>query len=191
MHVEVRDWLGELRSDVRQQYLEAFVCDSVLECGSYNVNGSVRGLFAAREYIGLDWRPGPGVDVVSLVHEYQPGRRFDTVISTEMLEHDPHWRESVQRMIELVKGRTPFGLGGTLIITCAAPGRGKHELACSPPAPLGLGDMPLAEYYREIGGVELANLTRSWFERVRWWQMPPGNPGGCSVDTYLLGLGRW
>ena len=31
------------------------------------------------EYIGLDWRPGPGVDVVSLVHEYQPGRRFDTV----------------------------------------------------------------------------------------------------------------
>ena len=61
------------------------------------------GLFAAREYVGLDWRPGPGVDVVSLVHEYKPGRHFDTVISTEMLEHDPHWRESVQRMIELVK----------------------------------------------------------------------------------------
>ena len=99
MHQEVRDWLGELR----RQYLEAFVCDSVLECGSYNVNGSVRGLFAAREYVGLDWRPGPGVDVVSLVHEYQPGRKFDTVISTEMLEHDPHWRESVQRMIDLVK----------------------------------------------------------------------------------------
>ena len=37
------------------------------------------------EYIGLDWRPGPGVDVVGLVHEYQPGRLFDTVISTEML----------------------------------------------------------------------------------------------------------
>jgi hypothetical protein len=177
MHEEVRDWFGELR----RQYLEAFVCDSVLECGSYNVNGSVRGLFAAREYVGLDWRPGPGVDVVSLVHEYKPGRRFDTVISTEMLEHDPHWRESVQRMIELVKGRTPFGLGGTLIITCAAPGRGEHELACSPEA----------EYYHEIGGAELANLTRSWFDRVRWWQMPPGNPGGCSVDTYLLGLGRW
>ena len=75
MHQEVRDWLGELR----RQYLEAFVCDSVLECGSYNVNGSVRGLFAAREYVGLDWRPGPGVDVVSLVHEYKPGRQFDTV----------------------------------------------------------------------------------------------------------------
>ena len=117
--------MGELR----RQYSDAFVVDSVLECGSYNVNGSVRDLFTAREYVGLDWRPGPGVDVVSLVHEYQPGRMFDTVISTEMLEHDPHWqRASIAGvLIELVKGRTPFGLGGTLIITCAAPGRGEHE----------------------------------------------------------------
>ena len=171
MHIEVRDWLGELR----RQYSDAFVVDSVLECGSYNVNGSVRDLFAAREYVGLDWRPGPGVDVVSLVHEYQPGRMFDTVISTEMLEHDPHWRESMAHMIELVKP------GGWLIITCAAPGRGEHELACS----------PLAEYYREIGGAELSDLVRKWFDRVRWWQMPANNPGGCSVDTYLLGVGRW
>ena len=42
MHQEVREWLGELR----RQHPEAFVCDSVLECGSYNVNGSVRDLFA-------------------------------------------------------------------------------------------------------------------------------------------------
>jgi len=170
MHLEVMEWLGELLL----QHSEAFMCDSVLECGSYNVNGSVRGLFTAREYIGLDWRPGPGVDVVSLVHEYQPGRMFDTVISTEMLEHDPHWRESVQRMIELVKP------GGWLIITCAAPGRGEHELGCSPEA----------AYYREIGGAELADLVRTSFERVRWWQMPASNSGGCSVDTYLLGFGR-
>ena len=115
------------------------------------------------------------MDVVSLVHEYQPGRMFDTVISTEMLEHDPHWRESVARMIELVKP------GGRLIITCAAPGGVSTSWLVH----------PYAEYYREIGGAELADLVRSWFERVRWWQMPPGNPGGCSVDTYLLGLGRW
>ena len=56
MHQEVRDWLGELR----RQYFEAFVCDSVLECGSYNVNGSVRGLFAAREYIGSGLAAGAG-----------------------------------------------------------------------------------------------------------------------------------
>ena len=48
MHQEVREWLGELR----RQHPEAFVCDSVLECGSYNVNGSVRDLFAARSTSG-------------------------------------------------------------------------------------------------------------------------------------------
>ena len=177
MHLEVRDWLEELR----KQHPEAFECASVLECGSYNVNGAVRDLFTAGEYVGLDWRPGPGVDVVSLVHEYQPGRHFDTVISTEMLEHDPHWRASVQRMIDLVKGRTAFGLGGTLIITCAAPGRGEHELACAPEP----------EYYQEIGGAELCDLVRTSFDWVRWWQQRPGNPSGLSVDTYLLGVGRW
>ena len=58
------------------------------------------------------------------------------------------------------------------------------------------GDVPEAEYYREIGGAELANLVRTSFDRVRWWQMPVSNPGGCSpagglsVDTYLLGVGR-
>ena len=50
---------------------------------------------------------------------------------------------------------------------------------------------PEAEYYREIGGAELADLVRTSFDRVRWWQQRPGNPGGFSVDTYLLGVGRW
>ena len=171
MHQEVRDWFGELR----RQYLEAFVCDSVLECGSYNVNGSVRGLFAARSTWGWTGGRGRAWTWSAWCMSTSLAGILTRSISTEMLEHDPHWRESVQRMIELVKP------GGRLIITCAAPGRGEHELACSPEA----------EYYHEIGGAELANLTRSWFDRVRWWQMPPGNPGGCSVDTYLLGLGRW
>ena len=53
MHLEVREWLEELRSDARQQHPEAFECASVLECGSYNVNGAVRDLFTAGEYVGL------------------------------------------------------------------------------------------------------------------------------------------
>ena len=44
----------------------------------------------------------------------------------------------------------------------------------------GRGDMPLAECYREIGGAELADLVRKSFDRVRWWQVRAGNPGGCS-----------
>ena len=44
---------------------------------------------------------------------------------------------------------------------------------------------PDAEYYREIGGAELANLVRTWFDRVRWWQMPPGTRAGAPlIHTY-------
>ena len=86
-----------------RQHPEAFVCDSVLECGSYNVNGSVRDLFAAREYVGWTGGRGRAWTWSAWCTSISLGRHFDTVISTEMLEHDPHWRESVQRMIELVK----------------------------------------------------------------------------------------
>ena len=97
----------------------------VLECGAYDVNGSARSLFQAAEYVGLDWRAGPGVDVVGLAHEYQAAP-FDVVVSTEMLEHDPHWRDSLANMVHLLRP------GGSLILTCAAPGRGAHEVDCAP-----------------------------------------------------------
>jgi hypothetical protein len=41
----------------------------VLEMGSYNVNGSVRDMFAlAGRYVGVDLVEGPGVDLVGFGH---------------------------------------------------------------------------------------------------------------------------
>jgi hypothetical protein len=59
---------------------------SVLDVGSLDVNGSVRGLFAGA-YTGLDLRPGPNVDVVADVDTWVTGHHWPVVISTEMLEH--------------------------------------------------------------------------------------------------------
>lgn len=60
---------------------------STLEVGSYDVNGSVRGLFSG-DYLGVDVREGPGVDVeASAEHLPFEDRSYHTVISTEMLEH--------------------------------------------------------------------------------------------------------
>ena len=113
---------------MKAQYPRAFRCERVLECGSYNVNGTPRGLFQVAEYIGLDWRPGPGVDVVGLVHEWpgRPDEYFDTIVSTEMLEHDPHWRESLKRMSDLLAS------GGYMLLTAAGPGRGPHDVEVAP-----------------------------------------------------------
>jgi SAM-dependent methyltransferase len=119
MHDAVADWLLRLRRARPQM----FTGGCVLECGSRNVNGSPRSLFQAAEYVGLDRQAGKGVDVVGLVHEWRgrPDGYFDVVISTEMLEHDPHWRASLRRMVELLRP------GGVLILTCAGPMREPHS----------------------------------------------------------------
>jgi len=91
-----------------QSALERFPCSGpVLEVGSYNVNGSVRELFADRErfptYLGIDIRPGPGVDMVDSAATLRRGpRSFGIIVSTEMLEHDPCFWVSVQAMHTLL-----------------------------------------------------------------------------------------
>lgn len=95
----------------------------VLEIGACDVNGSVRQLFAGAEYLGLDCRPGPGVDVVADAASWRPedGAKFDTVVSTECLEHalDPAaiCRTAHEVLVD----------GGVLILTAAGPGREPHS----------------------------------------------------------------
>lgn len=79
----------------------------VLECGSLNVNGSIRDILeidnTKTKYTGLDWRPGNYVDVVSLAHEFKSENQFDAIVSASMLEHDPYWDKSIRNMIKLLK----------------------------------------------------------------------------------------
>jgi SAM-dependent methyltransferase len=99
----------------------------ILEVGSYDVNGTIRPWFKeAREYVGVDWRPGPGVDVVSLAHEMQFPAPFDFVCSASMLEHDPHWQKSLTRMTELVAP------GGYLALSWGAMENPQHNNETAP-----------------------------------------------------------
>ena len=75
---------------------------SVLEVGSFNVNGTVRQFFSVGKYVGVDWRAGEGVDVVSFAHEMAL-EEFDCVISASMLEHDPYWMKSLSKMVQHLK----------------------------------------------------------------------------------------
>jgi SAM-dependent methyltransferase len=113
----------------------------IVELGSLDINGNPREFFKASEYVGVDFRKGPNVTDVCLAHEYtgRPPGYFDFALSTEMLEHDPHWEKSVKHMAHLVRE------GGSLLITCAAPGRPSHDTAAS----------PTPGYYRPVSAVEL------------------------------------
>lgn len=94
---------------------------ATLEVGSLDVNGSVRSLFSG-PYTGLDMREGPGVDVVGYANLLPfEDASFDTVISTEMLEHDPTpWRS----LAEMGRVLRP---GGHLILTTRGNGFGLHN----------------------------------------------------------------
>ena len=97
----------------------------VLELGSYDVNGSVRPLFANRErfpeYLGVDMREGPGVDRVMIASEMAFQNKFDTIVSTEMLEHDSRfWRTAVKIYFAL----KPLG---HLIVTTRNVGYERHD----------------------------------------------------------------
>lgn len=100
----------------------------VLECGSYDVNGSVRPHCEAMQpvsYVGIDLRPGPRVDIVMTADEIPdvPGMHdyYDLVVSTEMLEHVEDWRTAIYGMLVALKP------GGHLVITTRSPGFPLHD----------------------------------------------------------------
>lgn len=109
----------------------------VLDCGSLNINGNNRYLFPnAKSYTGIDIVDGPNVDIVTRVSDFDPEKRYDVVISTEMLEHDEQWDRSLARMQELLKP------GGMLLITAAGEGRPEHGTCENLP-----GNSPLTNNY--------------------------------------------
>lgn len=116
----------------------------VIEIGSRDVNGTVRPLFPAANWVGLDSFSGPAVDVVGDAAAYVPENVADMVICCEVLEHASNWRELIQ------VGASWLKPGGKYIITCAGRGRkahsgidGRHRLIDN-------------EYYRNLTACEVA-----------------------------------
>lgn len=136
MHPEVSNFI----ESVKQKHPTYFKDQKVLEVGSLNINGTIRSLFKDCNYLGIDIGEGPGVDMVIPIHELSWPFTFDVVVSTEMLEHDIHWKSSLESMYNNLKH------GGLLILTCAGPARQEHGTTRTTP-----GDSPFTnEYYRNI-----------------------------------------
>lgn len=94
----------------------------LLEIGAQDVNGSPRQVLAGyqpKKYIGIDYGPGKGVDLVMDVKDvtsYFGLDWFDVVVSTEMLEHAEDWRTAVDQMKRVLRP------GGLLVLTARGPG---------------------------------------------------------------------
>lgn len=151
----MHDSVQHFGRQTKESYPQIFDCERVLEFGSYNVNGSLRPLFNASEYIGIDHRPGPGVDKVSLAHAYadHPDGYFDTVFATSLLEHDPYWHQTLRRMADLVK------VGGSMFLTTHGPEMAPHELHCAP------------EHHFYNGTLKAVDIAKTVMERTRFNQV--------------------
>lgn len=125
----------------------------VIEIGSRMVNGSVRGLFDGRPYIGVDHAGGLGVDVVCSGASYQPPELAAVVVSTETLEHTEDAEAICRNAAQMLQP------GGVFILTAAGYGRVPHSAVDG-------GPLPVGEYYRNITPDDLQHWL-SDFSEVR------------------------
>ena len=105
---------------VKEQHPNFFNNTKVLEVGSYNINGTIRGHFAECDYTGIDLHEGDDVDIVCSGHKFDPGFEYDVVASTDCFEHNPYWLETFERMHLLCRD------GGLVFFTCATEGMPVH-----------------------------------------------------------------
>lgn len=149
---------------VRNKFPKLFYMRKILDCGSQDVNGNNRYLFLKSKYTGIDIVSGKNVDIVTTVVDYKTDVVFDVVISTEMLEHDSDWKNSVRKMYTFVKK------GGILLITCATGNRLLHNTS-------------LGGYYRNVPIKELARvISKLHFSQSKLRESKRGD------DLYFWGM---
>jgi len=143
LHSEAWDFL----LSVKRKHPHMFEGRKVLDCGSLDINGSNRSLFTGCEYDGIDVGEGKNVDIVSLIHEWDlPSMSYETIICTEVFQHDPFFELSLSNMYRLLRSR------GLLIFTCATAGRAECGTTHHHPGtnPLGLLRGDMRNHYKNI-----------------------------------------
>jgi SAM-dependent methyltransferase len=130
---------------VARCFPEFFRDARILEVGSWDINGSIRGLFTDCAYVGADIAPGNGVDLVCAGQDIGfPTGHFDAVISCECFEHNPYWLETTVNMMRMLRA------GGCFIMSCAATGRREHGTPRMSPGASLTSLQGQSAYYRNL-----------------------------------------
>lgn len=126
---------------------------SLIEMGSYDVNGDIRNIFNDVKHTGVDLCDGPGVDLVMSGHEVSlADDLFELAISCESFEHNPMWKETFHNMLRMTKP------GGWVVFTCASKGRPEHGTTRTTPSS--------SPGTQTVGWDHYKNLTHNDFARL-------------------------
>lgn len=124
--------------------LSASTTPSVLDVGSYDINGSLKYLFPNSDYTGLDLAEGPNVDIVVSGDKYNTEKRYDITFSCECFEHNPQYLQTFQNMIDLTKAN------GLVVFTCATTGRPEHGTKNTSPHSSLASQEVSSDYYKNL-----------------------------------------
>lgn len=153
----------------------------ILDLGSLDINGGIRPFLPRNfEYLGVDLEIGPNVDLACEAQLLDlKSEQFDLVISSELFEHTPFWKEIFAQMCRLTKP------GGIVAFTCAGVGRPEHgttrsDKGFSSPFTVSKGD----EYYGNVPRSEASRAIalKSWFTAYSFFDEY------SSKDLYFVGL---
>lgn len=156
MHGEVLEWVSEAIAIYKNEQNTKKIGANVLEFGSLDINGSVRGLFyeliaEGGSYLGVDVQEGPGVDVVADASAYIADIEYDIVVCAEVFEHTALWPKIIRN------SRSLLVPGGMFIATMAGDGRAPHSA---------IDENPIRdwEYYKNVSATMLEDgLTKAGF----------------------------
>lgn len=77
---------------------------TVVDFGAYDVNGTLKPIFARHQYIGIDMNAGPNVDIVCENSETPlESNSVDVVVSSSCFEHDDCFWQTFVEMCRIVK----------------------------------------------------------------------------------------
>jgi len=168
---------------IKNRFPQYFTGKKVLDIGSLDINGNNRFLLSDCDYFGLDVGEGSNVDIVAVGHQYDaPDNFFETIISTEVFEHDMFYSDTIKNIIRMLKP------GGAFIFTCASTGRSEHGTRRSD----GSGAAPLLIQISEEWSDYYKNVTEDDIRQIEGFNeaFPDGmfeyNPE--SHDLYFFGV---
>lgn len=123
----------------------------VLDCGSKDINGTLREVFPDCQYDGLDKEEGKNVNFIGLIHEFTAGWGYDAVISCSTLEHSEFWEKDLRNMYRLLRD------GGLLVIATVCKNFPEHGTARKPEYD-NLIYGTSADYYRNINAEDVRSV---------------------------------
>jgi SAM-dependent methyltransferase len=179
MHDEARNFLEFVASQTKRHFTQGKV---VLDVGSGDVDGTNEYLFdPSCVYHGNDVMPGRNVTLMYKTAElpfYEP--TFDTIVSSECFQHDLEYKQSLQKIVQILRP------GGLFAFTCASGGRPEHGTRRHHPemsftTKLGA---KWASYYKTLSfeDLEQAIDLNSVFSQYAAYYEPK------SKDLYFMGL---